>query len=117
MLPLFGKIAIRNIPSEVWAGLESLAAQNDRSTEAEARHALRNWVEPRLQKQERSARRTEVSARLRDLLEQFNAARVGSAIRPSHIAHEIGEQHAEPVEQWFTGELEPSFKQLEAVAQ
>jgi antitoxin FitA len=38
-------------------------------------------------------------------------------LRPSHIALGIGENHAGPVEKWFTGELEPSFNQLAAVAE
>lgn len=113
---MFGKIAIRNIPTAIWEGLETLASQHDRSTEAEARHALRTWVEPLMHRNERSARRVEVSARLRDLLEQVNKAIHGSAIKPSHIAQEIGESKAENAEKWFTGEEEPSFKQLEAVA-
>lgn len=113
---MFGKIAIRNIPSAVWEGLETLAGQHDRSTEAEARYALRSWVEPLLQRNERSARCAEVSARMRDLLDQVNGTRHGRLIKPSHIAQAIGEDFAEAVENWFTGELEPSFRQLDSIA-
>jgi plasmid stability protein len=112
-----GKIAIRNIPPAVWEGLEALADQHDRSTEAEARHALRSWVEPLLQRNERSARCAEVSARMRDLLDQVNGARAGRSLKPSHIAQAIGEDYAETVENWFTGQVEPSFKQLDAIAE
>ncbi|MDQ3185282.1 MAG: hypothetical protein M3Q16_02235, partial [Pseudomonadota bacterium] len=115
---MFGKIAIRNIPPAVWEGLESLAGQHDRSTEAEARYALRSWVEPLLQRNERSARCAEVSARMRELLDQVNSVpRRGWSLKPSHIAQAIGEDHAEAVENWFTGQVEPSFKQLDAVAE
>lgn len=113
---MFGKISIRNIPAAIWEGLENLASQHDRSTEAEARYALRSWVEPLLKNNERSARRNEVSARLRDLLDQVNKIYRGRPIKPSHIAEEINEDRAESVENWFTGEIEPSFKQLDAVA-
>lgn len=113
---MFGKIAIRNIPAAVWEGLEVLAGQHDRSIEAEARYALRSWVEPLMQRNERSARRTEVSARLRDLLDQVSKAIRGRPLKPSHIAQAIGEDYAEGVENWFTGEIEPSFKQLDAIA-
>lgn len=111
-----GKIAVRNIPDHVWEGLEILAQQHERSTEAEARYALRAWVEPLMQRKERSVRRIEVSSRLRDLLEQVNEGARRRSIKPSHIAQEIGEAHAENVENWFLGETEPSFGQLEAIA-
>ncbi|WP_439670874.1 hypothetical protein AEMCBJ_14565 [Cupriavidus necator] len=114
---MLGKIAVRNIPADIWAGLETLAARHYRSTEAEARYALRSWVEPLLQRKERSARRAEVSARLRDMLEQVNRVSRARFIKPSHIAKAIGEDYAEPVENWFAGELEPSFRQLDAIAE
>ncbi|MDD2915589.1 MAG: hypothetical protein PHP70_09745 [Gallionella sp.] len=113
---MLGKIAIRNIPAAIWEGLETLAHQHERSLEGEARYALQSWVEPLIQQKERSARRIEVSARLRDLLEQTNKTVRGRPIKPSHIAQEIGEDYAEGVENWFSGEQEPSFKQLDAIA-
>ncbi|MFM0729327.1 hypothetical protein PQQ52_02370 [Paraburkholderia sediminicola] len=113
---MLGKMAVRSIPPEVLSGLETLAAQHDRSVEAEARFALRSWVEPLMQRHVRSARRAEVAARLTDLLDQVNKAHHGRSIKPSHIAQAIGEDYAEHVENWFTGEAEPSFGQLEAVA-
>jgi plasmid stability protein len=113
---MFGKIAIRNIPSDIWEALGSMAALHERSTEGEARYALRAWAEPFLNRKERSARRSEVSARLRSVLDEVNAARRGSHIRPSHLAQAIGENYAEVVENWFTGEVEPSFSQLAATA-
>ncbi len=113
---MIDRIAIRSVPEDVMKGLGTLAARHDRSVEAEARFALRSWVEPLMQQQEQSARRREVSARLRELLQEVNRVRRGSPLRPSHIAIGIKEAHAEPVEKWFSGELEPSFHQLAAVA-
>ena len=113
---MFGKISIRNIPHQIWVTLEALAVEHDRSTEAEARHALRSWVEPSLLIHERSSRRIEVAARLRRLLEEANSGRSDAPIRPSHLAQAIGEEHVEAVENWFTGQTEPSFNQLKATA-
>lgn len=113
---MFNKIAIRNIPAAIWDGLVGLANQHDRSTEAEARYAIKSWVEPHLRDDNRTARKVEVSARLRDLQAQVVEAKNGRALKPSHIAEAIGESHAEAVEAWFCGTEEPSFKQLEAIA-
>lgn len=114
---MFGKLAVRNIPTDILSALEALALAHDRSTEAEARHAIRSWVEPSILKEERNARRAEVAERLGRLLEQANCRHCSTPLRPSHIALGIGEQRAEEVEDWFLGRQEPTFKQLEAVAQ
>ncbi|WP_322005870.1 FitA-like ribbon-helix-helix domain-containing protein [Paraburkholderia tropica] len=113
---MFGKIAIRNIPPEIWSGLETLAGEHDRSVEAEARFALRSWVQPLMQRNVQSARRAEVGARLTEVLDQVNRVRHASFIRPSHIAQSIGEDRAEHVENWFISNEEPSFRQLADVA-
>ena len=63
-----------------------------------------------------STRRTEVSQRLRQLLEQVNQVRRGRPFQPSHIAQAIGIEYAEIVENWFAGKLEPSFSQLASIA-
>ncbi len=63
-----------------------------------------------------STRRTEVSQRLRQLLEQVNHVRRGRPFQPSHIAQAIGAEYAEIVENWFAGKLEPSFSQLASIA-
>lgn len=64
-----------------------------------------------------STRRTVISERLSELLDNINELRVGRALQPARIAREIGEDYAKPLENWFTGKQEPSFKQLEAFAQ
>ncbi|GAC1376257.1 MAG: hypothetical protein NVS3B3_15300 [Aquirhabdus sp.] len=65
----------------------------------------------------RSARRTEVSQRLEQLLADVNDVKPGRPLKPSHVAQAIGENYAEIVENWFTGKQEPSFQQLEVIAQ
>ncbi|MFD1841714.1 FitA-like ribbon-helix-helix domain-containing protein [Paracidovorax cattleyae] len=113
---MFSKIAIRNIPSQIFRALETLADLHDRSTEAEARQALRAWVDPLLVQDGRNTRRKEVAERLNRMLTQVNAGRRGPKLTPSHIAEAIQEERAEDVEDWFLGEKEPSFSQLSAIA-
>jgi plasmid stability protein len=113
---VFNKIAIRNIPSEIFGALEALADLHDRSTEAEARHALRAWVEPTLVQASRNTRRKGVAERLNRMLAQINSGRPGAKLTTSHIAEAIKEERAEDVEDWFLGEKEPSFSQLSAIA-
>lgn len=113
---MFGKIAIRNIPSQILGALEALADVHDRSTEAEARQALRAWVEPSLVQESRNTRRKDVAERLNRMLMQVNFGRHGTKLTTSHLAEAIHEERAEDVEDWFLGEKEPSFSQLSAVA-
>ena len=113
---MFGKISLRNIPMHVFQALEFMANRHDRSTEAEARQAIHAWVEPMLVKEERSARRQEVAERLSRLLQLVNADLYGDKLRPSHVAQEIKEERATEVEDWFLGNIEPTFAQLEAIA-
>lgn len=113
---MFNKIAIRNIPNSIFKALESLADLHDRSTEAEARQALRAWVEPLLVQDSRNTRRKQVAERLNRMLTQTNSGRRGPKLTTSHIAEAIQEERAEDVEDWFLGEKEPSFSQLSAIA-
>lgn len=116
VVKMFEKLSVRNIPKHIFAALEFLAIAHDRSTEAEARHAIRAWVEPSLVKNERNVRRTVVAERLGRAVEQINDRRYAHKQSPSHIAMAIGEPKAEEVEDWFLGLQEPTFKQLEAIA-
>jgi antitoxin FitA len=113
---MFGKIAIRNIPSQIFQALEALADIHDRSTEAEARQALRAWVEPSLVQENRNTRRKVVAERLNRMLTQVNSGRLGPKLTTSHIAEAIKEERSADVEDWFLGEKEPSFSQLSAIA-
>jgi plasmid stability protein len=113
---MFKKISIRNIPSQIFQALETLAYRHDRSTEAEARQALRAWVEPLSVQDSRNSRSKAVAARLNLMLSQVNAGQQGRDLAPSHIAEAIKEERAGEVEDWFLGEKEPSFAQLEAIA-
>lgn len=113
---MFNKIAIRNIPAQIFRTLEAMADLHNRSTEAEARQALQSWVEPTLVQESRNTRRKGVAERLNRMLTQVNAGRHGSKLTTSHLAEAIQEERAEDVEDWFLGEKEPSFSQLSAMA-
>lgn len=109
------KILVRGLDGEVLQALEAMAANSDRSLEAEARHALRSWVQPLLVSQERSERRAELSQRLSTVLAEINGV-TRQRWRPSHVAQGIGEPLAGPVEDWFLGRVEPTFDQLSKVS-
>jgi plasmid stability protein len=110
------KILVRGLGGDVLQALETLANTSDRSLEAEARHALRSWVQPLLVTKERSERLVQLSQRLSTALAQINeACRLGW--RPSHVAQGIEESLAGPVEDWFLGRVEPTFEQLAKVAE
>jgi antitoxin FitA len=112
-----GKIAIRNVPADVLRALTDLAGQRDRSVEGEARHALRAWVEPQLRSDARSSRAAVIGQRLRHLLDELSAQGPGLPVAPSRIAEALGWTHAEALESWVSGESEPSFSELRAVAE
>jgi plasmid stability protein len=113
---MFGKITVRNIPEDVLVALEAMAKRNDRSLEAEARFALRSHVQPVMQAEIRNTRMAEVGIRLTSALDQLNRVRAARMRKPSHIAQAIGESGASAVEDWFIGMDEPTFVQLERVA-
>ncbi len=111
-----GKILVRNIDRDVLEGLQTMAEASDRSVEAEARQALRSWVQPQQVAKGSSDRRIELSRRLTTALQQINAA-ARFQWRPSHVAQGIEEPLAGPVEDWFLGHTEPTFEQLAKVAE
>jgi antitoxin FitA len=113
---MFGKITIRNLSEDVLASLGTLAERNDRSIEAEARFALRTHVQPIMQHEIRSMRLAEVGTRLTDVLDKVNRVRAARLQKPSHIAKAIGEERVYDVEEWFVGRCEPTFTQLEKIA-
>lgn len=109
------KILVRNLDSEVLEALTVMANASDRSLEAEARYAIRSWVQPLLVSQERSERRAQLSQRLGTALAEINeVGRLGW--RPSHVAQGIGAACAERTEEWFLARAEPTFEELGKVA-
>ncbi len=117
------------IPLELKEQIEDSAKSANRSINAEAVSRLYQSymldqratsesikaLEALLQRSTPSARRMVIAERLNTLVNDINEIVMGK-IKPARIAMEIGESYAEPVENWFEGKTEPSFKQLEAVA-
>lgn len=111
-----GKITIRNLPPETLALLSALATEHDRSLEGEARHALSTWVAPRREKAEQARRAEVVARRLQFLADEFRSPKLWSEISPSRISEQLGLTHADAFEKYFSGESEPSFDTLRAIA-
>lgn len=109
------KLLVRNLPQFIYDLLLKMSERNDRSVEAEARHALKSWVGPLIQEKESTNRRLEISQRLQLLLDATNDAQY-SQIKLSHIAEGLGMELAEPIERWFQGIEEPKFSDLKAIA-
>lgn len=117
------------IPSELKEKIELVARDNNRSINAEITFRLYNSLslsqgklqegmqvlEELLLYKEPTARRKIIHERLGLCLKQINAA--GFDIKPDRIAKAIGEEYAEPMEKIFGGLQEPSFTQLEKIAQ
>lgn len=111
-----GKLNIRSLPHEVLAALADLAVQNDRSLEAEARHALKAWVRPAVSTQQETSRLGQIAERLQFLAHDLEKACPFKVASPSRIAEALGLTHALPVEHWFHGHAEASFDELARVA-
>ncbi|AVB17715.1 MULTISPECIES: FitA-like ribbon-helix-helix domain-containing protein [Pseudomonas syringae group] len=108
-----GKINIRNLSADVLRALNVLAEQHDRSLEAEARQALRAWVQPQIENEIRTTRAAAIGQRLRYLQEEIDRARYGgSPASPSRVAEALAWPRAQSVEDWFAGESEPTFEEL-----
>ena len=110
-----GRIMVRNVPPEILASLSVLAARSERSLESEARLAIKTWVETQLQPS-RSERALTVAKRLNLVMSAIKKLHGAEPISPSRIALALGFEHAAVVESWFSGDQEPSFKQLGALA-
>lgn len=110
-------LMIRSLDDEIDAKLKTMAAQAERSKEAEARLALRHWVEGRSM----SNWQAEISGRIRhalDLAASPQRVQRGADynIPPARLAEGIGEAFVGPVQGWIEGTHEPSLEQLKAVA-
>lgn len=111
-----GKVTVRNLPAEVISALGRLAEQHDRSLEAEARQAIRAWVQPQIEGEKRTSRAVSVGQRLRYLQNEIGELRASRAATPSRLAEALGWSHAEKIESWFAGDEEPSFAELTQIA-
>ncbi|GAB3383928.1 FitA-like ribbon-helix-helix domain-containing protein [Azotobacter armeniacus] len=111
-----GKVTVRNLPAEVISALGRLAEQHDRSLEAEARQAIRAWVQPQIESEKRTSRAVSVGQRLRYLQNEIGELRTSKAATPSRLAEAMGWSHAEKIESWLAGDEEPSFDELTQIS-
>ncbi|WP_156386289.1 FitA-like ribbon-helix-helix domain-containing protein [Pseudomonas sp. Root562] len=111
-----GKITVRNLPPEVLNALSRLADRHDRSLEAEARQAIRAWVQPQIAGEERNSRVALLGQRLRYLQTEISELRPSKVATPSRLAEALGWTHAGNVERWCAGEVEPSLTELSQIA-
>lgn len=117
------------IPKELKEQVEISAKQNNRSINAEATSRLENSflvnhidihdsiksLEDLLIKHKVSNRKKTIAQRLKQSINAINTIS-STPITPAHIAKEIGENYAEPMESFIEGLEEPSFIQLEKIA-
>lgn len=119
------------VPSELKERIEISAKDNNRSINAEAVSRLYNSFsesqqnlsdsikafEEILRKNRPSSRRKKIAFRLNECLNQINDALTSNKqLQPARIAKNLGENYAEPMENFFMGIEEPSFLQLENLA-
>lgn len=123
------QISLR-IPTELKEKIESYAKSNHRSFNAEAILQLTKTISSQdlagadilvaIEKmlfQNSSTRKEVISQRLKILLAEINdTTNAPLGIKPVHIAKSIGEDYATLMEDWFLGRQEPSFSQLEKIA-
>ena len=107
-------INVRGLEPQVLAEMQALAQQNERSLEAEARLAIRQWCQ--LQQKQSSSQLEKynqaLSARLQIVLDMANQIS-HNKLSYSHIAEKFGHNDPSQVQTWFTGEAVPSFNETE----
>jgi len=113
---MFGRLTIRNLKTDIVERLNELASTNERSVEAEVRYALGKWTE--LDNSVTSVNeqyRDKISERLSFLFQQKKRY-LNFELKASHVAENLGLAKGSIVDQWFQGEVEPTFEQLDALA-
>lgn len=110
------KILVRGIPTVIMNFLRSLAERNERGLEAEARMALREYVENREKHLAESDRRIVIAERLNRLLALVNDSYHTPCKKISHLAVGIGEVEVTPVDNWFLGFTEAPINKLQAIS-
>lgn len=111
-------LMIRSLDEAIDSKLKAMASQAERSKEAEARVALRHWVE----RQPASKWQQEITGRIRRALELAASpicVQRGEdyTISPARLAEGIGEEYIGPVQGWIEGTHEPSVSQIRSIAQ
>lgn len=117
------------VPHELKEKVKTSAFDNNRSINAEAILRLHDSfsvskenlsqiikeLENICKQYETSPRREAIAKRLNQCLIQMNNG-LSRKVKPARIARDLGEEYAEPMENFFEGKTEPSFKQLKILA-
>ncbi|HBC3474363.1 TPA: helix-turn-helix transcriptional regulator [Vibrio parahaemolyticus] len=114
---MFGRLTIRNLKVEILNKLSELASYNERSVEAEVRYALTKWTAESSSSilAVEELYKKNISERLMNLMEQKNQY-LNTHLKASHVAERLGFTKGSIVEQWISGEIEPTFEQLDELS-
>lgn len=128
MLGIKKSITIRGLTEETVEALKGLAESRDRTMEGEVRTALKAWIEN--SQPTNVVNTTQAPQRFVETAERINLALKLASLTSSlawpdrkkgftgaHLAEGIGETHAQPVYDWLNGKAEPSFSELERIAE
>lgn len=116
---MFKNLTIRKLSQKVIDRLGYLATLNERSVEGEARFALTSWITANESKEfqdSKSIRMEETGSRLAIILNDYNQ-KLGSKIKISHLAQDLGLNSADYLYSCFNSQLEPTFDELEQIGQ
>ena len=111
-----GRLTVRNLEDDVLSRLGELAKINERSVESEVRYALKRWTEPRKEMTVYQHFNDGIGMRLSLLMENKNY-NLDSPLKVSHISEMLGCNNPSTVAKWIEGEEEPTFKELEKLAE
>lgn len=109
-------IPLRGLSQEAMEIMTMLAAKNDRSLEAEFRHAVHQYVEPIRLQREFARNRCGLAQRLHGAHLTFLERHPEHSPKLSHVAQAIGEERSGHVEEWFDGVSSPPFSALDKLS-
>jgi len=127
MLGIKKSITIRGLTEETVEALKWLAESRDRTMEGEVRTALKAWIESGQsanventnqtpQRFVETAERINLALKLASLTSSPSGAEKKKGFTGAHLAEGIGESYEQPVYDWLSGKSEPSFSELERIA-
>lgn len=118
------------IPEDLKLKIDEAAKSNQRSINAETMSRLYDSfvmdnnihleaakvIENFLQARTPTQRKKDVAKRLNYLLKEIKKSRGFEELTVAELAYKIGESSADSAESWFKAEMEPTFNQLEQIA-
>ncbi len=105
------KINQRSINSETMSRLYDSFVM-DNNIQIEAAKVIENFLQARTPTQ----RKKDVAERLSFLFKEIKKSKYFNQLTIAELAYKIGENSADSAESWFKAEMEPTFNQLEKIA-